>query len=84
MHLQSGGGRYNVQTGRRDGLVSLAKNVSLSGPSTTVSQAIAAFAAKGLTATDMVLLLGTQFPTNSNHTFVNYMPILLILSFEFC
>ncbi|XP_010269889.1 PREDICTED: peroxidase 57-like [Nelumbo nucifera] len=54
----SGGGRYEVQTGRRDGLVSLAANVDLPGPSISVTDAIAAFAKKGLTATDMVLLLG--------------------------
>lgn len=54
----SGGGRYMVQTGRRDGLVSLAKNVNLPAPSISVSQSIAAFASKGLTTTDMVYLLG--------------------------
>ncbi|CAI0417342.1 unnamed protein product, partial [Linum tenue] len=56
----SGGGIYRVQTGRRDGLVSSADiaNVTLPGPSITVPQAIAAFADKGLTAVDMVLLLG--------------------------
>lgn len=57
--MQGGGGRYNVQTGRRDGLVSIAENVKLPGPSTSVSEAIAAFADNGLTASDMVLLLGT-------------------------
>ncbi|KAF8412506.1 hypothetical protein HHK36_000474 [Tetracentron sinense] len=54
----SGGKRYYVQTGRRDGLVSLAKNVNLPAPSITVSQSIAAFDKKGLNSTDMVLLLG--------------------------
>ncbi|CAI0417340.1 unnamed protein product [Linum tenue] len=59
----SGGGIYRVQTGRRDGLVSSADiaNVTLPGPSITVPQAIAAFADKGLTAVDMVLLLGDNF-----------------------
>ncbi|CAI0449737.1 unnamed protein product [Linum tenue] len=59
---QSGGGIYRVQTGRRDGLVSSADiaNVTLPGPSITVPQAIAAFADKGLTAVDMVLLLGAH------------------------
>ncbi|CAI0417336.1 unnamed protein product [Linum tenue] len=58
----SGGGIYRVQTGRRDGLVSSADiaNVTLPGPSITVPQAIAAFADKGLTAVDMVLLLGAH------------------------
>lgn len=49
-----------VQTGRRDGLVSLAKNVNLPAPSISVSQSIAAFASKGLTTTDMVYLLGNN------------------------
>ncbi|KAH8486553.1 hypothetical protein H0E87_025532 [Populus deltoides] len=56
----SGGGRYDVQTGRRDGLVSAAKNVSLPGPAISVPEAIAAFSDKGLTVTEMVLLLGAH------------------------
>ncbi|KAJ4728931.1 Peroxidase [Melia azedarach] len=57
-----GGGRCKVQTGRRDGLISLAENVSLFllNPSDSVSQTIALFANKGLTATDMVLLMGAH------------------------
>ena len=55
---QSDGGTYNVQTGRRDGLVSLASNVDLPPPFISVSDSIAAFAAKGLNVTDMVYLLG--------------------------
>ncbi|KAL1808554.1 hypothetical protein ACET3Z_025544 [Daucus carota] len=54
----SGGGTYNVQTGRRDGLVSLASNVDLPPPFISVSDSIASFAAKGLNVTDMVYLLG--------------------------
>ncbi|KAL4591733.1 hypothetical protein LXL04_004704 [Taraxacum kok-saghyz] len=55
----SGGGRYNVQTGRKDGRVSLAQNAfSLPSPSTSVSSAIQAFARKNLTTTDMIYLLG--------------------------
>ncbi|KAI3523253.1 hypothetical protein L1887_01313 [Cichorium endivia] len=55
----SGGGRYIVQTGRRDGSVSLAQNTqSLPPPSVSVSSAIQAFASKGLNATDMIYLLG--------------------------
>jgi hypothetical protein len=57
--LQSGGGRYNVQTGRRDGFVSLASNVDLPRPTLSVAESIAAFARKGLSDTDMVYLLGT-------------------------
>nr|TKS01416.1 peroxidase 60 [Populus alba] len=58
--VNSGGGRYDVQTGRRDGLVSASKNVSLPGPAISVPEAIAAFSDKGLTVTEMVLLLGAH------------------------
>ncbi|PKI53710.1 hypothetical protein CRG98_025951 [Punica granatum] len=49
---------YLVQTGRKDGLVSLPSDVNLPGPTISVSQSIAAFAQKGLSVTDMVYLLG--------------------------
>lgn len=59
---QGGGSQYTyaVQTGRRDGVVSLASEAisNLPGASFSASQAIAAFGAKGLGASDMVLLLG--------------------------
>lgn len=58
--MQSGRGKYNVQTGRRDGLVSLVSDVDLPALSISVSQSIAAFARKGFNPTDMVLLFGTQ------------------------
>ncbi|THG13986.1 peroxidase 57-like [Camellia sinensis] len=54
----SGGEQYRVQTGRRDGLVSLAQNVNLPAPSISVSDSIKAFANKGLGVIDMVYLLG--------------------------
>lgn len=60
--MQSGGGRYNVETGRKDGFVSLATNVNLPGPDIPVAQSIATFAKKGLNATDMVYLLGIYTP----------------------
>lgn len=49
-----------MQTGRRDGLVSLAQKVSISipGPSASIPQTMAVFANKGLNLTDMVLLMG--------------------------
>ncbi|KAM7502298.1 hypothetical protein LguiB_001202 [Lonicera macranthoides] len=56
--LLSGGGFYSIETGRRDGLVSLATNVNLPSPSISVSDSIKAFANKGLNPTDMVYLLG--------------------------
>ncbi|GJW67728.1 peroxidase 60-like protein [Tanacetum coccineum] len=53
------GGRYKVQTGRRDGLVSLAQNtISLPPPTASVATANQLFALKGLTTTDMIYLLG--------------------------
>ncbi|XVF05148.1 hypothetical protein REPUB_Repub05bG0146900 [Reevesia pubescens] len=52
-----GGGRYDVETGRRDGLSS-ALNVDLPSPRLSVSQTIDAFERKGLNITDTVLLLG--------------------------
>ncbi|KNA05252.1 hypothetical protein SOVF_192140, partial [Spinacia oleracea] len=54
----SGGQRYNVPTGRRDGLVSSASEVNLPGPTSTVSQSQQAFNGRGLTLNDMVVLLG--------------------------
>ncbi|XVE59593.1 hypothetical protein DITRI_Ditri05aG0058200 [Diplodiscus trichospermus] len=54
----SGGGRYNVETGRRDGMTSSASDVDLPSPRLSVSQSVDAFAKKGIGLTDMVLLLG--------------------------
>lgn len=56
--MQSKGGWYSVQTGRRDGLVSLAKNVNLPGPSISVENSAAIFNSKGISTEDMVHLLG--------------------------
>ncbi|KAM0024759.1 putative peroxidase [Helianthus debilis subsp. tardiflorus] len=65
----SGGDRYNVQTGRRDGRVSLAQNTaSLPSPSTSVSSAIQAFASKGLNASDMIYLLGNSLNYDNFNT----------------
>ncbi|KAI3830845.1 hypothetical protein MKX03_015550 [Papaver bracteatum] len=50
--------RYEVETGRRDGIISRATDVDLPGPGISVSSAINQFVNKGLTATDMVVLLG--------------------------
>lgn len=58
--IQAGGSRYNIQTGRRDGKISLARNVDLPSPTIPIAQSIAAFQKKGLSVTDMVLLLGTN------------------------
>ncbi|KAL7202254.1 hypothetical protein ACSBR1_033849 [Camellia fascicularis] len=53
----AGGNRYAVQTGRRYGLVSLAKNVDLPAPFISVSNSINVFANKGLDVIDMVVTL---------------------------
>ncbi|KAI3977882.1 hypothetical protein MKX01_036722 [Papaver californicum] len=58
--MQSKGMNYRVQTGRRDGFVSLKENVNLPSPSITVKASIDSFRAKGLNKTDMVLLLGAH------------------------
>ena len=59
--MQSKGGWYSVQTGRRDGLVSLAKNVNLPGPSVSVENSTAIFNSKGISTEDMVYLLGIVY-----------------------
>lgn len=56
----AGGPSYAAPTGRRDGLVSNPDDVNLPGPSFSVSQALQAFTAKGLTLNDMVTLLGAH------------------------
>ncbi|XP_027156408.1 peroxidase 44-like [Coffea eugenioides] len=56
----AGGPRYNVSTGRRDGLVSDSSKVNLPGPSLSISDAARFFTAKGLTINDMVVLLGAH------------------------
>ncbi|CAN0916819.1 Peroxidase 60 [Linum grandiflorum] len=53
------GGFYNVQTGRRDGLVSSAKNVALPAPNVPIPLSISMFGRKNLSPIDMVYLLGT-------------------------
>ncbi|WJX29663.1 peroxidase [Trifolium repens] len=54
------GPRYHVLTGRRDGLVSNALNVTIPGTSLNVSQALKKFTSKGLTLEDMVTLIGAH------------------------
>ncbi|XP_027069855.1 peroxidase 60-like [Coffea arabica] len=54
----SGGGRYPVETGRKDGTLSLATLVNLPPPFISVSDSIKAFQQKGLNVVDMVYLLG--------------------------
>lgn len=54
----AGGLNYSLPTGRRDGFVSNMNDVNVPDPNFTVDQAIQAFASKGLTPFEMVVLLG--------------------------
>lgn len=56
----SGGPKYNVPTGRRDGLVSDSNDVDLPGPSIPISSLSQFFARKGITTEEMVTLLGAH------------------------
>ncbi|WCJ41836.1 Peroxidase superfamily protein [Euphorbia peplus] len=56
--LLANGGWYNVETGRRDGLISSASDVKLPSPSISISDSVSAFAQKGLNISDMVYLVG--------------------------
>ncbi|XP_028766847.1 peroxidase 44-like [Neltuma alba] len=56
----AGGPRYNVPTGRRDGLVSNPKEVNVPKSSFSVSQAFESFRAKGFSLKEMVTLLGAH------------------------
>lgn len=59
--MQAGGKYYEVETGRRDGVVSIKSEAQAAIPPPTmpIQQAIALFAQKGLTKDDFVVLLGT-------------------------
>jgi hypothetical protein len=60
MQVQCGGPSYQVQLGRRDGMVSQASMASiLPGPNVDVPTAIDLFARKGLNSFEMVSLMGT-------------------------
>ncbi|RZC62188.1 hypothetical protein C5167_023950 [Papaver somniferum] len=61
------GMNYRVQTGRRDGFSSQARNVNLPGPSISVPSSIAFFGSKGFTARDMVLLIGGGHTVGITH-----------------
>ncbi|KGN64946.1 peroxidase 60 [Cucumis sativus] len=55
----AGGGRYRVETGRRDALQP-ANIIDLPGPSISVKDSIAVFSKRNLTVTEMVYLLGSH------------------------
>ncbi|XP_027348129.1 peroxidase 44-like [Abrus precatorius] len=56
----SGGPKYDVPTGRRDGLVSNANDIKIPGPSNPVSVISQFFASKGITTQEMVTLFGAH------------------------
>ncbi|TKY62838.1 Peroxidase 44 [Spatholobus suberectus] len=56
----SGGPKYDVPTGRRDGLVSNINDVGIPGPSSSVSAISQFFASKGITTQEMVTLFGAH------------------------
>lgn len=63
MQVQCGGPSYQVQLGRRDGMVSQASMASiLPGPNVDISTAIDLFGRKGINALEMVSLMGTSQP----------------------
>ncbi|KAJ0014657.1 hypothetical protein Pint_20743 [Pistacia integerrima] len=54
----AGGPRYEIPTGRRDGLESKASQVNLPSPTLPIPQAVELFKDKGFSAREMVTLLG--------------------------
>lgn len=59
--MQSGGLRWEVPTGRKDGRVSRASDAdNLPAPSDSVDKQKQLFAAKGLNAQDLVTLVGNN------------------------
>lgn len=76
VHRQAGGTSFDVSTGRRDGLISKSSNVNLPGPTIPVPQAIGLFNGKGLSASDMVTLLGmNSFLNNINLSGVQFLQL---------
>ncbi|XP_039683268.1 peroxidase 44 [Medicago truncatula] len=56
----SGGPKYNIPTGRRDGLIANRDDVDLPGPNIPIGALSQFFAAKGITTEEMVTLLGAH------------------------
>ncbi|MED6123850.1 hypothetical protein PIB30_053377 [Stylosanthes scabra] len=65
----SGGPKYAVPTGRRDGLVSTTTDVDLPGGSQSVQTVSQFFAEKGMTVEEMVVLLGGGHSIGVAHCF---------------
>eukprot|EP00250_Pteridium_aquilinum_P026758 c33542_g1_i1 orf=135-1136(+) len=56
----AGGPKFDMPTGRLDGLVSLASDANIPDPSSNLDQLLKAFGDKGLVLIDLVLLLGAH------------------------
>ncbi|XP_042051613.1 peroxidase 44-like [Salvia splendens] len=56
----AGGPKYDIPTGRRDGLMSDIRKVDLPGPQESVAQAFIPFRDRGFTLNEMVTLLGAH------------------------
>ncbi|KAK9075926.1 hypothetical protein SSX86_004256 [Deinandra increscens subsp. villosa] len=75
--VQVGGTGWAVPTGRRDGLVSLASEVTFPGPKDSVDDQIVKFVKKGLNTKDLVILvgghtIGRASCTTFHHRLYNY------------
>lgn len=61
MYVQLGGTPYLVETGRKDGTVSVAANTNdIPSPLNDAAALISSFAKKGLSTSQMVILSGTK------------------------
>lgn len=74
--MQAGGPSVAIPTGRKDGRVSLGKNVrpNIIDTSFTMDEMVKIFAAKGLSLDDLVTLSGTLatlIPTTTNYKHIH-------------
>lgn len=84
MHAQANGPSYDVETGRRDGVVSdlsLAENMP--DVEDSIQQLKAKFMEKGLSEKDLVLLSGTFYNILTISIFIFY-PFPIHYTFIFC
>ncbi|CAM8888811.1 unnamed protein product [Rhodiola kirilowii] len=70
--VMSGGLSWTVPTGRRDGTVSLASEVNLPGPTDSIESQLKTFTDKGLTAQDLVTLVGGHTIGTTQCQFFSY------------
>lgn len=72
LNLQSKGPWYGVETGRRDGNVTVAEYAEndLAPPDSNIVDVKTFFSVKSLTAKDIVVLFGTHLSSPSLHAYV--------------